>query len=284
MKKRLFSFILVACLLCGIAISAHAVVFPPQDVGTVWFNADGKTMGNDFQKNLTDANVETALKERLRELQPGAEIVFVTGHAEHAVEAWAVHARGYVLKPVTPERLREEVKYVLSLRPGMTPGRPSAHIEVKTFGSFDVLVDGEPVHFRRAKAKELLAYLVEKQGQSITREKAFLALWEGRPYDRPGQKQLDVILRSLRGTLDEYGIGGILSLRRGAISVVPRMFSCDMYRFVLGDAAAIGEYRGEYMTAYSWASLREAYLERRIENLKDPAVSGSADSADPQRR
>lgn len=224
------------------------------------------------------------LAEKIRELQPGAEIVFVTGHAEHAVEAWAVHARGYVLKPVTPERLREEVEYVLSLRPGMTPGRPSAHIEVKTFGSFDVLVDGEPVHFRRAKAKELLAYLVEKQGQSITREKAFLALWEGRPYDRPGQKQLDVILRSLRGTLDEYGIGGILSVRRGAISVVPRMFSCDMYRFVLGDAAAIGEYRGEYMTAYSWASLREAYLERRIENLKDPAVSGSADSADPQRR
>ena len=77
MKKRLFSFILVACLLCGIAISAHAVVFPPQDVGTVWFNADGKTMGNDFQKNLTDANVETALKERLRELQPGDTVTFV---------------------------------------------------------------------------------------------------------------------------------------------------------------------------------------------------------------
>lgn len=207
------------------------------------------------------------LAGKIRELQPRADIVFVTGHPEYAVEAWAVHARGYVLKPVTAERLKEEAEYVLSLRPELKAARPAARIEVKTFGNFDVLVDGEPVHFRRSKAKELLAYLVEKQGQSITREKAYLALWEGKPYDRPGQKQLDVILRSLRDTLEEYGISGILSMRRGAISIVPKAFSCDMYRFVLGDVAAVGEYRGEYMTAYPWASLREAYLERRIENL-----------------
>lgn len=208
-----------------------------------------------------------ALAMKIKELRPETDIVFVTGYAQYAVDAWAIHARGYVMKPVSPDRLREEINYVLSLRADRQPRRPSAHIEVKTFGSFDVLVDGEPVHFQRAKAKELLAFLVEKQGRSITREEAFRAMWEGRPYDRPGQKQLDVILRSLRGTLEEHGIGEILLLRRGAISIAPTLFSCDMYRFLLGDVTAISEYRGEYMTAYSWASLQEAYLERRIENL-----------------
>lgn len=208
-----------------------------------------------------------ALAMKLKEAQPDIHIVFVTGYAQYAVDAWAIHARGYVLKPVTQERLAEEVKYVLSLRPDGGTKRPLSHIEVKTFGSFDVMVDGEPVHFQRSKAKELLAYLVEKQGQSITREEAYRTLWEDDQYGRPAQKQLDVILRSLRATLEENGIGEILSVQRGAIRIVPRLISCDMYRFVLGDVTAISEYRGEYMTAYSWASLREAYLERKIENL-----------------
>ena len=207
------------------------------------------------------------LAKKIREAHPDTDIVFVTGHAQYAVDAFSIHARGYVLKPVTLARLRDEVAHVLSLHGDAQPERPAARIEVKTFGNFDVLVDGKPVHFRRAKAKELLAFLVEKQGRGITREEAFRTLWEDRPYDRPGQKQLDVILRSLRATLAEHGIEEILSVQRGAISIVPRLISCDMYRFLLGDVTAIGEYRGEYMTAYSWASLQEAYLERRIENL-----------------
>ncbi len=207
------------------------------------------------------------LARKIREAHPDVEIVFVTGHAEYAIDAWDIHARGYVLKPLTLERLKEEVDYILSFRAQAPQRQAAAHIEVKTFGSFDVLVDGEPVRFKRAKAKELLAYLVEKQGKSVTREEAYRLLSEKEAYDRPAQKQLDVILRSLRATLEDYGISDILSFQRGAISIVPKLISCDMYRFLLGDVNAINEYRGEFMTAYSWASLQEAYLERRIENL-----------------
>ncbi len=77
MKKRLFGFLIVISLLCSIFISADAEVFQSQEIGTVWFNSDGKTMSNDFQKNLTDANVEKTLKERLRSLQPGDTVTFV---------------------------------------------------------------------------------------------------------------------------------------------------------------------------------------------------------------
>ena len=207
------------------------------------------------------------LAMKIKETRPDTDIVFVTGYAQYAVDAWAVHARGYLLKPVSLTQLQDEVRHVLSLRARPQPRQASAHIEVRTFGNFDLLVDGEPVHFQRAKAKELLAFLVEKQGRDITREEAFRGLWEGMTYDRPAQKQLDVILRSLRATLKEYGVSEILTLRRGTIRVEPQLFSCDMYRFLLGDATAISEYRGEYMAAYSWASLQEAYLERRVENL-----------------
>jgi DNA-binding LytR/AlgR family response regulator len=43
-------------------------------------------------------------------------IVFVTAHAEHAVEAFDLHAVDYLLKPVRTERLREAVRRIVDGR------------------------------------------------------------------------------------------------------------------------------------------------------------------------
>ena len=47
---------------------------------------------------------------RIKRMQPRCNVVFVTAYSEYAGEAWKVHASGYVLKPVTRERLAEEMK------------------------------------------------------------------------------------------------------------------------------------------------------------------------------
>lgn len=75
MNRKIISILCLICLICSISATAYAQS-AQTTIGTVWFNADGKTMSNDFQKNLTDANVETALKERLRSLQPGDDVTF----------------------------------------------------------------------------------------------------------------------------------------------------------------------------------------------------------------
>ena len=137
---------------------------------------------------------------------------------------------------------------------------PAGRVQIRTFGLFDVFIDGSPVVFRMAKCRELLAYLVDRQGSSVSRAELSAALWEDRPYDRRQQKQLDVYIRSLRETLAEYGIGDILEMKRGTLRVVPERFSCDVYRFFAGDADAVNAYRGEYMSAYPWASLTEGTL------------------------
>ena len=77
------------------------------------------------------------------------------------------------------------------------------------------------------------------------------------------QKYLDVVIRSLRETLRSVGIEEILEVKGGFLRIRPEQLDCDLYRFLKRDPAAVNAYRGEYMSAYSWASLTESSLIRR---------------------
>lgn len=205
------------------------------------------------------------LAARIKEKSPDTAILFLTGYSQYAMEAIRLHASGYLMKPVSLERLQEEVDYIEGSMKGVSPKKAALskkNIQVRTFGEFDVFVDGEPVHFKRSKSKELLAYLVDRQGAGINRRMAYAILWENGEYSRSAQKQLDVMIRSLKNTLDEYGIGEIFELSKGELRIRPKSFSCDLYSFLDGDIDAVNSYKGEYMSSYSWAALTEAYIDR----------------------
>ena len=197
------------------------------------------------------------LAARIKQHAPRAKIVLVTGYSQYALDAFSVHANGYLMKPVMEERLSQEIACALAYR------RPKqdAHILVRTFSGFDVFVDGRMVAFSQAKCKELLAFLVDRQGNSVTRAEAFAALWEDRTYDRAMQKLLDNIIRSMRQTLSDYRIGEMFEMQRGTMRVCPETFSCDAYQFFEGNISAVSAFRGEYMGSYSWASITESYME-----------------------
>ena len=205
--------------------------------------------------NMPDMNgLELAI--RIKEISPDTAIIFMTAYSEYALDAFSVHASGYLMKPVTKAALLDNIKYVAS---GRTE-KPLKRVRVTTFGSFDVFVGSKQLTFHTAKGKEILAYLVDRQGSSVTRAELAAVLWEDRNYDRKLQKQLDVYIRSLRDSLNEYGIADILDMQHGSLRVVPESFDCDLYRFLSGDSIAVNSYRGEYMSAYSWASITEGVL------------------------
>ena len=211
--------------------------------------------------DMPDMNGLT-LATKIKEVCPDSSIIFLTGFSHYAADAFKMHASGYLLKPVSSEDIQNEIDYALSHK---AVNMPEAHIAARTFGEFDLLIDGTPVAFSRSKAKELLAFLIDRNGAMITRAFAFAALYEDEPYDRPMQKQFDVIIRSLKDTLKENGISEIFEMKSGAMRVVPEKVDCDLYRLLKGDAAAVNAYRGEYMSSYPWAMLTEAYL---AENIK----------------
>ena len=200
------------------------------------------------------------LASEIRRKCPSAAIVFLAETGQHALEAFGVHASGYLLKPFHRIQLENEVEHALTGHLTRTP----CHVEIRTFGNFELLVDGSTVSFNRSKAKELLAYLVDKRGSGVTRAEIFAVLWESGEYDRSMQKQVDVIIRSLRDTLEKNGVGEILELKRGTMRVRTERIDCDLYRFLDGDPHAVNQFCGEYMSAYSWATFTEAHLEQKM--------------------
>lgn len=196
------------------------------------------------------------LAKIIKEKSPQTSIIFLTGYSEYAVDAFSIHADGYLLKPIARDKLLQEVQYVIDNK----DDESGTLAKAVTFGNFDLFVKGETVVFKRSKSKELLAYLIDNKGGTVTRAEAFAALWEDGMYDRAMQKQMDVIIRSLKDTLKEYEISDILEIKSGAMRICPELIDCDMYKFLDGDEEAVKNFRGVYMNSYYWASTTEGAL------------------------
>lgn len=190
-----------------------------------------------------------ALAKGLKDLQPDLHIIFVTSYAKYALDAFTVHATGYLLKPVMEEDIKRELTFLY----GNGIYEPPKKIVVQTFGGFDVFVDGEALVFKRSKAKELLAYLVDRRGNGITAGAACAILWEDCSNTRAQKSYYRNIVAELKRTLEAAGIGNILVKRINYLAIKPELLDCDSYQFMEGNPIAVNQYRGNYMPCYSWA-------------------------------
>ena len=71
---------------------------------------------------------------------------------------------------------REDIADVME-RAKLLRRRQCKRIHFHTFGAFDMLVDGEPVHFRSGKAKELMALCVYRDGRPVSIHEIVENLW-----------------------------------------------------------------------------------------------------------
>ncbi len=187
------------------------------------------------------------LAKRLKEIVPQINIVFTTGHRQYMEQAFEMHVSGYVVKPVTADKIRAELN---NLREPVATAREN-RVKVQTFGEFEVFVDGTPVQFGYLKTKEILAFLVECKGSMCTNGRLIDVLWD----DDDAQSHRSYfsnLMSDLSKTLKEYDCEDIIIRRRGQISVDTTKIDCDYYRWLEGDANARAAFSGEYMSQYSW--------------------------------
>ena len=77
---------------------------------------------------------------QMKRLQPDIHIVFVTGYQEYAVQAYQIHATGYLLKPISEGDIARELTFIYG-------DEPKQKFRVQTFGGFELFVNEQPVKF-----------------------------------------------------------------------------------------------------------------------------------------
>ncbi len=190
---------------------------------------------------------------RLKTINNKVNIIFVTGYSEYTRDAISLHASGYVTKPVTSQKVKDELDNLL-----YPVERPKKGLYVHTFGNFDLMMNGEAVKFRREKCKELMALLIDRAGESLNNEQIASYLYPENAYDAKTKNQVTTVAADLRKTIEELGVDRILIKKWGQMQLDPSQIMCDAYDYWAGEPYAINLFKGEYLENYSWGEESKA--------------------------
>ena len=156
------------------------------------------------------------------------------------------------MKPVTPEKIKKELT---DLRYPVDE-RCENRVKFQTFGNFEVFAGGEPMMFKYDKAKELLAYLVDRSGAFCTNGEIMAVLWG----DSRHPSYLSNLKKDIHDRFNEAGCSDVLESGWNKLRIVPEKVDCDYYDWKAGKPVALNRYRGEYMAQYSWAELTNSEI------------------------
>ena len=184
-----------------------------------------------------------ALAEKICSVCPDCKIVFCTGYEEYAIPAFKLHASGYLMKPVSAKDVQVEIDNIKGIRQKEKP------LTVKCFGNFEVYAKGEKLTFKRSKTKELFAFLIDRNGAGVTVAEIGVALWED-DEDKMNPNYIHQLFRDLRQSLEAVGVEDIFERKNYFYSIKPEKLDCDYYSYL---KTGKPEFRGEYMSQYSWA-------------------------------
>lgn len=188
------------------------------------------------------------LGRRLKNINPKINIIFATAFDKYAFDASKLFNSGYLLKPFTREGVKEQLD---NLRYPLTS--EERKLKINCFGLFEVYHNGSPVQFERQKSKEMLAYLVDRQGARVTIGELSSALYEGCDDEQKNRHNLYSAWFSLKKSLKSIDFEDVLIHSQNAYAVDTKLIDCDYYRYLDKEDVAIHSYRGLYMHQYSWA-------------------------------
>lgn len=194
------------------------------------------------------------LAKEVKFLNPNINIIFTTGYADYMRDAFELHASGYLMKPITPEKIRKELDNLRHPVPTSAENR----VRFQTFGNFEVFIDGQPVKFKYDLTKEMLAYLVNRKGAYCTNGEIMAQLWG----DNQHASYLSNLKKDLRDRFLQRGCQDVIDSGWNKLRIVTEKADCDYYDWMAGKIHAINQYCGEYMAQYGWAEFTNAQMQK----------------------
>ena len=197
------------------------------------------------------------LGQYLQDLNPLVNLIYLAESEKYGYEAMQQHASGYLTTPAAMEGIRREMD---DLRYPESE-KNKKRVFARTFGAFELFVDGRPVEFKYTKTKEIVAVLVNKRGSQTTNGEIIATLWEDDGDPARKASYLSNLRQDLQNTLMSLNLNGIILKQRGSLAIDAEKIECDLYDWLEKKKKSKYTYMGEYMSQYSWAEFMAAELD-----------------------
>ena len=194
--------------------------------------------------------------QKVSAISPRTSMIFVTGYAHYSLDAWKTAAKAFILKPASEDDIRNALKKIQELRSEGGDGTNiiPKRIKAVAFGNFEIYFDGKPVHFARKKSKEMVAYLIDRRGSSISADEIRSVLWEEDDDSEEKKSYIRVLANDIRKTFEELGEDSLLINNQYSYQLDISKVSCD-YLDYLEQSDGAPKFNGEYMSQYSWGEM-----------------------------
>ena len=188
------------------------------------------------------------LAEQMLAIDPKLKIVLLTAY-EPNEEKLRIRLggslAGFLYKPYDYARLNAL----------LTSISPAPEINIRTFRSFDLFVNGAAVRFSSSKAKELLALLTDARGSFVGMDEAVGKLWPTKDAERGKRLYRDAVTR-LKLTLRQNGLENLVCFERARAAIDKKHVSCDLWTLLENG----GTFSESYLPQYEWALETDAML------------------------
>lgn len=200
------------------------------------------------------------LAKKIKTLCPNCYIIFVTAFEKFALNAFRLHASGFLIKPVTLGAVETELD---NIRKYIKISNEEKKVRIQCFGNFECFYDDKPLKFKHSKTRELFAYLIHRKGALCSVKELASVLFSEISEHKIQQSRLRILFADLVHTLKEIGFEDILYKTRGYSSIVPEEIDCDYFDYIKRESNPEEIFSNEYMAQYDWAKdVRNTFLNR----------------------
>ncbi|MDO4519655.1 MAG: hypothetical protein Q4B47_05105 [Eubacteriales bacterium] len=134
-------------------------------------------------------------------------------------------------------------------------------LKIKTFGNFEAIgANDEPIRFTRKQSKQLLAYLVDRQGYPVTSKDIVADILEKPANDLNAIKYCSTLIRRAMTDLENAGYPNVIIHEQKTVRINTAAIDCDYYHLLNGELSYLLLYHNEYMKEYSWAESTNAEI------------------------
>ena len=150
------------------------------------------------------------LAEKIHNICPHTEIVFITAYSEYAIDAFKVNALDYLLKPIDQKEMTRVLNKLiqnLSLKTISEKNYSKNEFKINCMEKLEIFTNGKSmnIHWITSKVQELFSYLLLYENSQINKWEICELLWPNYPPDK-AKTNLHTSIYRLKKVLSDFQI------------------------------------------------------------------------------